>query len=245
MRKLTFAAVVLVALVATSYAVAHGIEGAKSAKSVAGTFTATGSTTSTRTCTTTDGKTIVVTDGKYTGAAAGDPDLTGAITLRARSVINTTDNVGTVDGRFAIDASGKNTEGAYSAVYDHGAIAGLAVGKARESKARLIANLSATFSAASGFTAGKLGGGTAGGGAVELGGAGGCKPAGTSHERSEARGTITALSTTSITVAGLTCAIPPAASADLNAKFKASDSVSIKCELVSGTNTLTKIEKKH
>ena len=44
MRKVTFAAVVLVALVATSYAVAHGIEGAKSAKSVAATFTATGST---------------------------------------------------------------------------------------------------------------------------------------------------------------------------------------------------------
>src|ERR1700712_2168654 len=103
MRKMTFAAVVLFALVATSYAVAHGIEGAKSAKSVAATFTATGSTTSTRTCTTTDGKTIVITDGKYTGAAAGDPDLTGTITLRARSVINTTDNVGTVDGRLAID----------------------------------------------------------------------------------------------------------------------------------------------
>jgi hypothetical protein len=244
MRKLTFAAVVLVALVATSYAVAHGIEGAKSAKSVAGTFTATGSTTSTRTCTTTDGKTIVVTDGKYTGAAAGDPDLTGAITLRARSIINTTDNVGTVDGRFAIDATGKNTEGAYSAVYDHGTIAGLAVGKARESRARLIANLSATFSSATGFTAGKLGGGTAGGGAVELS-AGGCKPAGTPHEKSEARGTISALSTTSITVAGLTCAIPPAISADVNAKFKTNDTATIKCSLVSGTNTLTKIEKKH
>src|SRR3978361_2239077 len=63
MRKMTFPAVVLVALVATSFAVAHGIEGAKSAKSVAATFTATGSTTSTRTCTTTAGKTIVITDG--------------------------------------------------------------------------------------------------------------------------------------------------------------------------------------
>jgi hypothetical protein len=244
MRKVTFAAVVLVALVATSFAVAHGIEGAKSAKSVAGTFSATGSTTSTRTCTTTDGKTIVVTDGKYTGAAAGDPDLTGAITLRARSVINTTDNVGTVDGRFSIDASGKNTEGAYSAVYDHGAIAGLAAGRAHESKAKLIANLSATFSSASGFTAGKLGGGTAGGGAVELG-AGSCKPSHTSPEKSEARGTISALSTTSITVAGLTCAITPDMSADVNAKFKTNDSAAIKCSLVSGTNTLTKIEKRH
>src|SRR5712671_6707651 len=120
MRKLTFAAVVLVALVAASYAVANGSEGAKSAKAVAGTFSATGTSTSTRTCTTTDGKTIVVTDGKYTGVAAGDPDLTGPITLRAKSVINTTDNVGTVEGRFTIDAAGRNTDAGYSAVYDHG-----------------------------------------------------------------------------------------------------------------------------
>jgi hypothetical protein len=244
MRKLTFAAVVLVALVATSYAVAHGIEGAKSAKSVAATFTATGSTTSTRTCTTTDGKTIVITDGKYTGAAAGDPDLTGTITLRARSIINTTDNVGTVDGRLAIDASGKNTEASYSAVYDHGTVAGLAAGKARESSARLIANLSATFSAASGFTAGKLGGGTAGGGAIELS-AGGCKATGTAPEKSEAHGTVSALSTSSITVAGLTCAIPSDKSADVNAKFKTGDVAEIRCSLVGGTNTLTSINGKN
>src|SRR4029078_3842485 len=101
MTKFPFAAVELVALVVTSFAVAHGIEGAKSAKAVAGTFNATGTSTSSRTCTTTDGKTIVVTDGKYTGVAAGDPDLTGPITLRARSVINTTDNVGIVEGRFS------------------------------------------------------------------------------------------------------------------------------------------------
>ena len=136
MRKMTFAAVVLVALVATSFAVAHGIEGAKSAKAVAGTFSATGTSTSSRTCTTTDGKTIVVTEGKYTGLAAGDPDLTGAITLRARSVVNTTDNVGTVGGRLTIDAAGKNTEANYSAVYDHGAIAGLASGRSHESAER-------------------------------------------------------------------------------------------------------------
>ncbi len=152
MRKLTFAAVVLIALVATSYAVANGIEGAKSAKAVVGTFDATGTSTSTRTCTTTDGKTIVVTDGKYTGVAAGDPDLTGPITLRARSVINTTDKVGIVDGRFSINvADGKNTEASYSAVYDNGAIAGLAAGRAHQPNAKLVANLSAAFSADDGL----------------------------------------------------------------------------------------------
>jgi hypothetical protein len=244
MRKWTFTAVVLIALVATSYAVANGIEGAKSAKAVAGTFSATGTSTSSRTCTTTDGKTIVVTDGKYTGVAAGDPDLTGPITLRARSVVNTTDNVGTVEGRFSIDvANGKNTDGSYSAVYDKGAIAGLAAGKAHQPNAKLIANLSATFAAASGFTDGKLGGGTAGGSAVELG-AGSCKPSKTTAEKSEAHGLVSALSTTSITVAGLTCAIPADKSADVNAKLKTGDKAEIRCSLVSGTNTLTKYDKK-
>ena len=244
MRKLTFAAVVLIALVATSYAVANGIEGAKSAKSVAGTFSATGTSTSTRTCTTTDGKTIVVTDGKYTGVAAGDPDLTGPITLRARSVINTTDQVGTVDGRLSIDVAGGNsTDAHYTAVYDHGAIAGLAVGKAHQPNGKLVANLSATFSAASGFTGAKLGGGTSGGSAVEVG-PGSCKPSQTTAEKSEAHGTVSALSTTSITVAGLTCAIPADKSADVNAKLKTGDTAQIRCALVSGTNTLTSYDKK-
>jgi hypothetical protein len=245
MRKFIFAAVALVALVTTSFAVAHGIEGAKSAKAVAGTFNATGTSTASRTCTTTDGKTIVVTDGKYTGVAAGDPDLTGPITLRARSVVNTTDNIGTVEGRFSIDvANGKNTDGSYSAVYSGGAIAGLAVGKAHQPNAKLLANLSATFSAASGFTGGKLGGSTAGGSAVEIG-PGSCKPSKPTAEKSEAHGTITALSTTSITVAGLTCAIAADKSADVNAKFHQNDTAEIHCSLVSGTNTLTKIDKHH
>jgi hypothetical protein len=244
MRKLTFTAVVLIALVAASYAVANGSEGATSAKTLAGTFSATGTSTSSKTCTTTDGKTIVVTDGKYTGVSAGDADLTGPITLRAKSVINTTDNVGTVDGRFSIDvANGKNTDGSYSAVYDHGAIVGLASGKAHQPNNKLIANLSATFSAASGFTGGKLGGATAGGSAVELS-AGSCKSAKKTSEKSSARGPITGLSTTSITVAAVTCTIPADKSADVNAKFKDGDTAEIQCQVVNGTNTLTKIEKK-
>ena len=191
------------------------------------------------------GKTIVVTDGKYTGAATGDPDLTGAITLHARSVINTTDNIGFVSGALKIDqASGRDTEAAYSAVYDHGTIAGLAVGRAHSPSARLLGNLSATFAAASGFTGGKIGGGTAGGSAVEVGGSS-CKPSHGTTEKSEAHGTISALSATSITVAGLTCTIPSDKSSDVNAKFKQGDVAQIRCSLVSGVNTLTAIGGKH
>src|SRR3954469_7412912 len=98
MRKLTLAIVGLVALIATSVAVAHGIEGAKTTKAVAGTFSATAGAVTTRSCTTTDNKTVVITDGKYTGAALGDASLAGAITLRVRSVVNSTDKVGTVSG---------------------------------------------------------------------------------------------------------------------------------------------------
>jgi hypothetical protein len=245
MRKLTYVAALLVALVATGYAVADGIGGARSASAVAGTFTATGNSTSSRTCTTTDGKTVVVTDGTYTGVAAGDPDLTGNITLRARSVINTTDNVGVVNGMLKIDqASNGSTNAEYAAVYDHGAIAGLATGRAHGPSKQLVANLSATFSAATGFTGGKLGGGTSGGSAVEVGGTS-CQPNGTTHENSQAHGTISALSADSITVAGLTCAIPSAQSADVNSKFKTGDVAQIRCSLVGSVNTLTDINGGH
>src|SRR5689334_7688941 len=204
MRRVVLMMAGLAALVATSVAVAHGIEGAKTAKAVASGFSASAGATTSRTCTTTDGKTITVTNGKYTGTATGDADLAGAITLRVRSVVNTTDKVGTVNGAFRIDVSGRDTNGAFSAVYDNGSIAGLAVGRAREPGAKLVGNLSATFDPATGFTGGKLGGGTNGGGAVELGG-GSCKAQGSHPEHSEARGTISALSTASITVANLTC----------------------------------------
>ena len=244
MRKLMLSSAGLVALLVTSVAVAHGIEGAKTAKAVAGTFTAATSNVSTRTCTTSDGKAIVVTNGKYTGAAAGDPDLTGPITLRAHSVINTTDSVGVVDGSFKIDvAAGRDTTASYSAVYDHGTIAGLSVGRAHDPSARLVANLSATFAAATGFTGGKLGGGTASGSAVELG-SGSCKASHTKPEKSQARGTISALSSSSITVAGLTCMVPADKSAQVTAKFKTGDRAEIHCDLAGGQNTLTRIEKR-
>jgi hypothetical protein len=242
MRRLLFVAAAVAALVAASVAVANGIGGAKTAKSVAGTFSATSANVSTRTCTTTDGKSLAITDARYTGAASGDPDLTGPIVLRARSIINTTDGVGVVDGALRIDvASGRDTTANYAAVYDHGNIAGLAVGRAHDPSARLVANLSAGFTAA-GFTGGKLGGGTSGGSAVEVG-PGKCSPA-AKPEKSEARGTITALSADSITVAGLTCKIPADKSADVNAKFKVTDRAQIHCSLVGSDNTLTRIEKR-
>lgn len=242
MRRLLFVAAATAALVAASVAVAHGIEGAKTAKSVTGTFTAIQASVTTRTCTSSDGKALSITFGKYTGLAGGDPDLTGPITLRTRAVINTTDNVGVVEGGLRIDvASGRDTYAAFSTVYDHGTVAGLAVGRAHDPSVRLVANLSAGFSASGGFTGGKIGGGTSAGSAVELG-PGKCgAPA---VEKSEARGTITALSANSITVADLTCAIASADSAAVNSHFKVNDRAEIHCAVQNGTNTLTRIERR-
>jgi hypothetical protein len=244
MRKVVLTMAGLAALVTTSVAVAHGIEGAKTAKAVAATFSASAGTTSSRTCTTNDGKTITVTEGKYTGTATGDADLAGPITLRVRSVINTSDKVGTVNGAFRIEVSGHDTVGAFSTVYDNGAIAGLATARAHDPGAKIVGNLSATFDPASGFAAGaKIGGGTNGGSAVELG-RGSCKPAENHPEHSAARGAISALSTASVTVAGLTCNLPSDTAADINAKFKTGDNVEIRCDFTNSANTLTRIEKR-
>ena len=242
MRRLLFVAATIAALVAASVAVAHGIEGAKTAKSVIGTFTATQASVTTRTCTSSDGKALSITLGKYTGTSSGDPDLAGPITMRTRAVINTTDNVGGVEGGLRIDvASGRDTYAIFSTVYDHGTVAGLAVGRAHDPSARLVANVSAGFSANGGFTGGKFGGGTSAGAAVELG-PGKCgAPA---AEKSEARGTISALSANSISVAGLTCAIASADSAAVNSHFKVNDRAEIHCALQNGTNTLTRIERR-
>ena len=245
-RTLIFASTVAVALTATAYAVANGIEGTKSVKAVAGTFDATtASKVETRTCTTSDGKTLVTTNGRYTGTASGDPDLTGAVTLDARSTINSTDNIGVVSGTLRIDvASGSDTRANFDAVYSSGQIAGLTNGHSHDPHLKLLANISAAFTAASGFTGGKIGGGTSGGAAVELG-PGKCERTSTVKQTSRASGTVSAVSSTSITVAGLTCSVPASLQSSV-AGLTVGARAEIQCSLVDNANTLVKVEpKKH
>jgi hypothetical protein len=239
MRKLSLVSTVIVALVVAGIAVAKGIDGTKSAASVAGTFAAAaGANVDTKTCTTSDGKTIAVTKATYSGIAAGAVDLAGPATLDVHSFINTTDDVGVVNGTLKIDtAADKNTVAQFTAVYDHGKLAGLAAGHGQDQHVKLLANLSAGFSAAGGFTDGKLGGGTAGGAAVALG-PGKCQA--TPKESSSAHGAVSAVSTTSITVAGLTCTVPAGLAAQL-ADVKVGDRLEIRCNLAAGTNTLVAI----
>jgi hypothetical protein len=172
MKRLVFVAAGLAALVAVGLAVAKG-PGQRSIGAVSGTFTATTvSNSHTRTCTA-NGKTIVTTKAKYTGTATGDASLTGSITLDVTSTIDTTDDVGTVNGKLRIAGSGK-TDAKFSGVYAASSVAGFATGHGRPPM-RLAGNVSAGFSAGGGFTNGKIGGGTDGGAAVQLG-PGGCAP---------------------------------------------------------------------
>jgi hypothetical protein len=238
MRKLTFVLAVTVALVVAGLAVAKGLDGgAKSATAVAGTFTATtASNVETRTCTTSDGKTIAITRATYTGTAAGHPDLTGPVTLQVRSLINTTDNVGAVSGRLKIaTGADKSTRAEFTAVYDKGKLGGFAYGRVAE-HVQLLANLSATFSTTTGFADGKIGA-TTGGSAIELGPS---RCNSEERESSSARGAVTAVSSTSITVAGLTCDVPATLAAKVGT-VKVGDRLEIRCNLVSGKNTLVKI----
>jgi hypothetical protein len=242
MRKLVLIAAGVAALAGAQLAVAIGLHGARSVKAVAGTFNANASWSKTRTCTTTDGKTVAITNGRYSGAAAGDPDLAGPIRLAAHSVINTTDDVGVVNGRLRIDVAGRDTVADFSAVYQHGKLVGLARGHVRQPHARLLANLSAGFVPSTGFAGGKIGNAD-GGGAVENGPAS-CRPK-PPAEKSAARGTISALAANSITVAGLSCVIPADMSGRVLNRFKVNDRAEIHCRLTGSDNTLVRIRRLH
>lgn len=244
MRKMILGAAVVAALIGASVAIADGIGGARSLTAVSGTFSASASDVKTKSCTTTDGKALTITDARYTGAASGSPDLTGTITLIAHSLIDTTDNVGVVDGTLRIATSGKpGTRANFTAVYGQGTVAGLANGRAHGPSSRLVANLSASFNPSTGFTGGKLGGGTAAGNAVEVSFGRCARVAPPKPQKSQAKGTITTLQPTSITVATVTCAIPSDQSSRILARFKQGDRVVIHCLVENGTNTLTKIER--
>ena len=241
-RSLGLAAVAAAALASAAVAVAHGVDG-KASRTVAGTFTATSvSRLQTHTCTTSDGKTITTTTGTYSGTSQGDADLTGNATINARSTINTTDGIGLVSGTLRVDASpGRDTVTTFNSVYSGGQIAGLAVGHAHAPAAALVANVSAAFAAASGFTNGKIGA-SAGGSAVETASVR-CNQVKVVKERSDATGVVSLVSPTSITVAGLTCAVPPELQSKV-AQVSQNSRASIHCRLVNGTNTLASIERR-
>ena len=189
MRKVTFVVVGLVVLGTAGLAVAKAVE-TKSIKSVTGTFAATTvqQVGKAKTCTTADGKTLVTTNARYSGVAAGDGNLAGSIRLDARSVINTTDNIGVVDGKLRIHVAfgGGETVARFTGVLVNGKLVGFATGHTPKPHAKLYANLSSSFSATTGFAGGKIGSAD-GGSAVEVG-SGKCAPKHDSASKGEKKG---------------------------------------------------------
>jgi hypothetical protein len=184
MRRVVFTTAACLLLLGAGAALAnHGFGiGGSTFKQAAATFTATGPTNaSTRTCTGSDGAHYSITRATYSGSASGDPALSGQVTIDALSVINDANpSVGTVKGSIRINTASGPTRLGFWAVDSGGAIAGLGTGST-SSGTGVVANLAASFStnANTGFSSGKLGGGTAGGQALLLV-PGGCSTTGTS-----------------------------------------------------------------
>lgn len=167
--------VAALAVVGTAGIALAGPSGSRTTKSVSATFTATTVKHSkTTTCTGSDG-TYAVTHATYTGSStSSDPRLNGTLVVDVESVLNTSSNLGTLKGHFHIRNSSSGTaDGSLTGVLSGGTLQGLATGHVhgpRPSKGSppsppmlpgaLLGNVTASFSAAGGFTSGSLGSGS-------------------------------------------------------------------------------------
>jgi hypothetical protein len=181
-RWITLALAAVLALSVAGIAVAHRSElRAANTEAAQASFTATSDAarTKTRQCTGTDG-TYAITHGVYTGAATGDPRLTGNLTLRTKSVVNLDSGLGWTQGRIVVtDAgTGKLKANADLAAVNTGGgkLDGFLQGKVKDPAATttapkakrgrhhhgnatgIAANFSATFDAAGTELTGELGG---------------------------------------------------------------------------------------
>jgi hypothetical protein len=182
MRMTRWISIALVAVLAlAAVAVAHKSSGqAEPTKEVTATFTATpvADKTKTRTCTGADGA-YAITKSVANGTADGDDDrLDGNITIKSKSVVNTTTGLGWSDGKvYTRDPATGKLKGTaqFAAVIKGDKLEGLVQGKVKnaatgstkakpgkhshgKSGASLRANFAATV-AQDGTIAGQLGGG--------------------------------------------------------------------------------------
>jgi hypothetical protein len=122
------------------------------------------------TCSVNGGDTFEATRAVYTGTAtSSDPRLAGALTIRAWSLVDTSNGVGHVFGEFRIIGTGTRAHGTLNAAISGGKASGLARGFLRHRWGRLVASLGATFDPSAGFTSGSLGSSTTGAGFIRSG----------------------------------------------------------------------------
>ena len=159
--------VVLLAAVVAAAGVAAATRHSQSTQAAAADFNAGAvSRSHTETCAASDG-TYQLTTATYTGTStSSDARLSGAIVLRVSSVVNTTTKLGFLDGTLRVRGTNAGASGNIHAAIANDAAVGSAVGQATRPEAKLIASISAGFTPATGFTAGKLGSGSANGAGV-------------------------------------------------------------------------------
>ena len=157
------------ALTAAGVAGAHGR--GPSVQAASATFAATTVSHAYRvTCSVNGGDSFQATRATYTGtASSSDPRLAGALTIRAWSLVDTTNGVGHVYGVFHVRGAGTRAHGTLNAALSGGKASGLARGFVRHQWGRIVASLGAAFDPSTGFSSGSLGGSTTGAGFVRSG----------------------------------------------------------------------------
>jgi hypothetical protein len=218
-------------------------------EAVSATFTATNVVRSdTRTCTGTDG-TYEITHARYDGqATSATAGLAGSLQIRVKSVYNTTEKLGWVDGTLYLRGDDRRAVGHFSAVNTNGVLDGFVAGHLNRRVAVLRGSLTAGFTRTGGFTDGKLGTGSATNTALLTGQIckGKSQPA---SVRLSVRGTVEAITSSSISVkprdgsVTQTCAIVAGTSPGTNGVDPGED-VEITCGLVNGAMTLLKIHRR-
>lgn len=161
--------IVAVALSAAGVAAARGRS--TSVQAASANFAATNvSNLQQVTCSVTGGDTFQATKATYSGQSlSSDPRLAGALTIRAWSLVDTTNGVGHVFGRFRIKGPGTQAHGTLNAAVANGNASGIARGFVRHQWGRIVASLGSTFDPNAGFSLGSLGGSTAGAGFIRSG----------------------------------------------------------------------------
>jgi hypothetical protein len=219
--------------------------------SVAATFSAARERAETRTCSGPDGN-YEITSGRYTGTAVGSDPLNGPIVLHVKSVYNTTENLGWIEGSFQIRRGGDDLRSHgrfWGTLGAGGAVNGFVHGLVNRNAAALFGGLTATFSPSGGFSSGKLGGG---GGQVNAAVTAGRPCVATKTTvvvKLIAQGRVEALSGSSITVkprdgsSAQTCAIKPNVSGSTRG-IEAGDTVEMRCGIVDGAMTLLRLRKR-
>jgi hypothetical protein len=256
MRKLTwFCAVLGIALVTAGAAIAVQARD-RSTTPVSATFNAASASHRTTTnCTTSDG-TFQITRGTYSGQSTGDAALTGPIQLAVRAVINTTDQLGTVDGSVVVFHSGRDTRAHLAGVYKGGKVSGLVTGEGVPVGQHLVATLTSSFSGDGGFTGGSIGAGSVDGAGVLTTG-GDCPtktktpkpPAPPSGQIRVLGGNVSALTDTSITIdllggSSFSCSLDSHTKADISRQhIVVTSRVSATCGFKAGAWTLLHIKK--